>query len=123
MEQYKLDAIYNKIARKDKTRWLMVFVNDEVQTTGEEWVGYYFLRTPLNPEEIILYTEDKMYYDNQYYIIGHPITLSDVLYKYPFAVDRLCGITWRSPLWDMNIPYLDDQPEECKDYIYNLISQ
>lgn len=116
-KQEKLDAIYEAMADKTLSQWCKVFywsehiVWDLLLTNNDQ------LAEPQIIESII---ESDLYE-----IIWHPVRIGDVLdywdtiaYLYPERTEYTILYKWENK----RLP-IDEQSEECIDYVYSLISK
>lgn len=120
--QQKIDAIYEKIARKDlsfgcRVKWeeaeyrILKAIQPhrlEAIPTWYRWYGDYgtVVLTPIS----------------EYEIIGHPVMIGDVLdyfwnKKWVMTLDRILRF------WGEKTKTIEEQSDKCVDYIYNLISK
>ena len=120
-KQEKIDTIYEKVANKDLSFGCIVKWEEakyrilkaiqphrfEAITTWYIWYGDYgsVVLTPIS----------------EYEIIGHPVMIGNVLdyfwdKKWAMTLDRILRF------WEEKTKTIEEQPDKCIDYIYNLIS-
>jgi len=122
--------VYQKIARKDKSFWLLFHPNSD-----DYKEIYMFLETDkhlrVSDNSIIKISEAD--YEIHWWdidAIGHKIILSDVLFYIRHLYDS--SEEWYSnaidyeetnirKYWELSKPTYEEQSEECKSYIRNLI--
>ena len=114
-KQQKIDAIYKKIARKDLDFWCIV---------ESKWGQSVFL-ADRNRREIFRTNYrivDFIGQDEPMKIIGHPVMIGNVLdyfwnKKWLMTLDRILRF------WEEKTKTIEDQSDECIDFIYNLLSK
>lgn len=121
--------VYEKIARKDISFWLILDSED----TGELMITWSIEgSTPYSREPVTAYckplygkdTPDYKIYLKDVNIVGHTILLSDVLhyihtYVYKDRIAEKCEHVLIE--WDYSKPDYEDQSDELKQYIFNLL--
>lgn len=132
----KLAAIYKEIANKEKTMWCKYLVYkknepDEIIEAIEEWVSFtlFFGENDyaMSPSEVDYYE-----YYNIKEVIWHPVMIGDVLdwiepYWWVFAqsvnldIERTRKGTLLLSVRKQKRKPIEDQSDECIDYVYSLI--
>lgn len=132
----KIEAIYKEMANKEKTMWCKYLVYkknepDEIVEAIEEWVNFtlFFGENDyaMSPSEVDYYE-----YYNIKEVIGHPVMIGDVLNW----IDKKMGVSNCEDeefvveetnisvlLWREYLNPIEDQSDECVDYVYNLIQK
>lgn len=128
--QEKIDAIYEKIARKDLSFWCKFRVKNEMSFWAViylKWFEFSLIKSRKD-EKIVFAWESfswPLYFTNFEFenlkIIGHSVMIWDVLdyywdKKWAMTLDRILRF------WEEKTKPIEDQSDECVDYIYNLIS-
>lgn len=134
-KQEKIDAIYEKIARKDIDLWCKIKLKTGVINTAV-WKPAWPLINCLFFRQIK--TEDIGE------IIGHPVMIGDVMdYFENIALDKIYDYIWVKkeeipdlilqktkdammeifPFWKQKRLPIEDQSDECIDFVYSLISK
>ena len=118
----KIDAIYEKIARKDLSFWCKVFhkveswkrwfkariITDSIKR--DDWIFYW---VKLDSENSVTWLQKK-----EMEIIGHPVMIGDVM-EYFYGSVRFSE-WWKC--WRKLTKPIEDQSDDCIDFIYNLIT-
>lgn len=135
--QQKIDAINDVIARKDlnfgcktfhKVDWKRSFKARIITDKIEKDYGTFY-RVKLDSENSVTWLQEK-----EMEIIGHPVMLGDVIDYinediYPGAgYDHVFYHSWESVvdvvnLWEEKRKPIEDQPDDCIDYVYKLTSK
>lgn len=147
----KIEAIYKKIARKDLSFWCKFWTKKEISwwhITFEEWFEFSLI-TSRKDEKIVFAWENftwPLYFTNFEFenleIIWHPVMIWDVLgYLENIALDKIYNYIWVKKeeipdlvfekikdsmkkifsLWNEKKNAIEDQSDECVDFVYNLI--
>ena len=135
--QEMIDAIYEKIANKDLDFWCIV---------ESKWGKSVFL-ADRNRREIFRTNYrivDFIRQEEPMKIIGHPVMIGDVMdYFEKIALDKIYDYIWVKkeeipdlilqktkdvmmkifPLWKQKRLPIEEQSDECIDFVYSLISE
>ena len=134
--QEMIDAIYEKIANKDLDFWCIV---------ESKWGQSVFL-ADRNRREIFRTNYrivDFIRQEEPMKIIGHPVMIGDVMdYFEKIALDKIYDYIWVKkeeipdlilqnkdvmmkifPLWKQKRLPIEEQSDECIDFVYSLISE
>lgn len=141
----KIDAIYEKIANKDlnfgckifhKVDWKRSFkariITDKIE---KDYGTFYWVK--LDSENSVTWLQEK-----EMEIIGHPVMIGDVMdYIENITLDKIYSYIWVKkeeipdlilqktkdammkifPLWKQKRKPIEEQSDDCIDFIYNLI--
>ena len=120
--------VYEAIARKDLSFGCIITSNEFHISKAEEVEGkinvcmyfsnqgnirlqWFYVHCPLTEEQVYFDFTDVL----RYTIKGHPILLSDVM---NWGGDKTGTFQY---YWDLSLPTYDEQSEECKEFIRNLV--
>lgn len=121
-KEEKIAVIYKEIANKELTFWCKVMNMDEegviIDTTPHpDWVAVYWEGWWITREN----------FKDDVTIVGHPVLLADVLN----FIDEQHQTMWMGMLkyeealfhfWLSKREPIENQSDDCIDYVYNLIS-
>lgn len=131
--EQKIAAIYKEMANKDRTFWCLYVVKDR------EWNTYKVRETEWECVDLTYWSEYEVEYWNDMTetrylesIIWHPVMIGDVLnwvndkmwisnqeYEESIIEEANMAIL----LWGEYLKPIEEQSDECVDYIYSLISK
>lgn len=162
-KQQKIDAIYEKIARKDLTFWCRIILKNQAivleslsaiesncmdyYDVGWAIIGRYWTKTiwwitmeiekiyfdepSYNEEEVsndfkeeFVFDENNEEKDWNLEIIGHPVMIGDVMNHLEiFSKNKIIDVWYVIKHWMIKTMPIEDQSDECIDFIYSLISK
>ena len=105
--------VYEAVSRKDLSFGCRILIDgyDEMRFCwGEEFSSERYA--------VVTEMDGECYWYEGYFekeIIGHPILLSDVM---NWGGDKTGTFQY---YWDLSLPTYDEQSEECKEFIRNLV--
>ena len=128
-KQEKIDAIYEKIANKELTFWCKILLESPSDWRIEEDI---VISDKYNSSSVRWRQYRLILKDYIKEIIGNPVMIGDVLDYinediYPGAgYDEVFYHSWESvvdtiKLWEEKRKPIEDQSDDCIDFIYDLI--